>query len=99
MRQAALDMGRFLAKRIGLMAPWDAIPRSAETFPVARIRTTRCLRGSVHRVISLTTYETQSLVDDLVHTAPGTAVEVTLPVDVPEPVVTRTERQLARLRC
>jgi hypothetical protein len=98
MKQAVLDLGRFLVQRIALVAPWDAVPRSVEKFPVARICTTRCLRGSVHSAITLTPYDTQSIVDDLVRTGPGTVVEVTLPSDASESVMVRTERELARLR-
>lgn len=96
---ATVDLRRYLAKRLGLAAPWDAMPPSLENFPLARIRTTRCLRGTIHQALALTPYATQTLVEDLARTGPGTAVEVTLPTDAPESVRVGAEREFARLRC
>jgi hypothetical protein len=98
MRQAVIELGQYLVKHLGFVAPWDAIPRSSEAVPVARIRTTRCLRGNVYRALALTPYETQTIIDELRRSGPGTAVELTLPLDVPESVAVRTEREFARLR-
>jgi hypothetical protein len=94
----AIDLRRFLTTHLGVVAPWDATPRTPETFPIARIRTTRSLRGSVHRVVPLTAYETQTILDDLARTGPGTTVEITLPTDAPESVQARTEHEFGRLR-
>ena len=67
------------------------------TFPIAHVHITRC-RGSVHHVLALTPYDTQALVEDLARTGHDTAVEVTLPADVPDAFAVRTEREFARLR-
>ena len=90
---------RFLATRMGFVAAWDAMPPSLATnFPVARIRTTRSLRGAVHRAVALTPYEMQTIIDDLARTGPGTAVQITLPPDAPESVHAGVEHEFARLR-
>jgi hypothetical protein len=69
-----------------------------DAFPIARIRTTRCLSGTVHRVLALTPYDTQTIVDELKHAGRGTAVEVTLPADVPDSLGARAAREFLQLR-
>ena len=80
--QAAFDLGHY----------------GEPIFPIARIRVTRGPRCSVYRALALTPYATQILIEDLAHTGHLTAVEVTLPADVPDAFAARTEREFARLR-
>jgi len=67
------------------------------SFPIVHVHIAR-RRGSVHHVLALTPYATQSFVEDLARTGHDTAVEVTLPADVPDAFAARTEREFARLR-
>ncbi len=80
--KAIFDLGRYLEP----------------IFPIARIRVSRWPGGSVHHALALTPYATQTLLEDLARTGHGTAVEVTLPADVPNAFAAQTEREFARLR-
>ena len=98
MRPEARDLGRYFAKCLGMVAASDVMPKSPDAFPVARIRTTRSLRGSVHRALELTPYAMQTIVEDLARTGAGTTIEITLPTDTPESVQAGAAREFGRLR-
>ena len=67
------------------------------TFPIVHVHVSRC-RGSVHHSLPLTPYATQTLLEDLARSGNETAVEITLPADVPDGFAAWTEREFARLR-
>lgn len=63
-----------------------------------RVRTTRWLRGSVERVVAMTPYEVQTIVEGLCRAGRDTTVEVLLPAEAPDEALARAEQAFARLR-